>query len=873
MNIAYYKKYEPFFGSWYITRKLGQGNFGKVFQIERQEFDETYKAALKIITVPQSESEIKSVMASGMDQASVAEYFEGMAKEIVSEFKLMSTLKGNSCVVSYEDHQVITHENGLGRDILIRMELLTPLIDYIQTNKMTRRDVIKLGIDMCNALVLCQKRNIIHRDIKLENIFVSEDEHFKLGDFGIARTIEKTSGGLSKKGTYTYMAPEVYKGEEYGSSVDIYSLGIVMYRLLNNNRTPFLPPLPEKIKHSDADKALTLRIGGKIIPKPANADGRLAEIVLKACAYNSKERYSSPMEMRTELEAISYDSVEGEDIYPKGDEVAVEPNEYVATEDSVVPFEKSKSDEGTVSIFGDDKSKAKEEQKKLSQPEEVKEEIPEPKESEEPKDPDKPKPPEPGEGKGGRSTKYAMWGLVACIILVFILIIALRPSEGDAEEYIAEQPAETIIEEATNEDEEYVAQEVIEELEPVYEEEPVVPDYITIGGRQYSISLTELELSLFSLANEDIEPLRYMVHLEQLSIFAGPIDDLTPLSSLSNLIELNLSGDYISDLNPLSNLTNLEILVLGGRGNQINDLSPLSNLTNLRSLTLWGDKFNDFSFLTNVTSLTELNLQTMELSNDDIIQLGYLVHLEGLSIGMSGLYDVSPLSNLTNLEWLNLYKNQINDVSFLSNLSNLEGLGLSYNQISDVSVLSNLPNLEWLSLYANQISDVSVLSSLTNLEVLWLGNNQISDISVLSNLPNLERLDLKHNQISDVSVLSNLSNLEWLDLWNTEINDVSALSGLTNLEWLSLRQNQISDISSLSNLLNLEELCLMDNQISDISTLSNLPSLERLHLAFNQISDISALSNLPNLVSLDLRDNQINDWSPVSHIENVHGRP
>ena len=88
-----------------------------------------------------------------------------------------------------------------------------------------------MGVDICKALELYQKYNIIHRDIKPENIFVSDNGDFKLGDFGIARTIEKTMSDLSKKGTYNYMAPEVYQGGEYGFSVDLYSLGIVLYRI------------------------------------------------------------------------------------------------------------------------------------------------------------------------------------------------------------------------------------------------------------------------------------------------------------------------------------------------------------------------------------------------------------------------------------------------------------------------------------------------------------------------------------------------------------------------------------------------------------------------------------------------------------------
>ncbi|MDR0273228.1 MAG: serine/threonine protein kinase [Clostridiales bacterium] len=323
MDVTYYKKYEPFFGSWRITKTLGEGSFGKVFEIKREDFDEIYKSALKVITVPQSESELKSIMNNGMDDISATEYFRSVVKEIVSEFVLMSKLKGNSNVVSYEDHQVIQHEGKIGWDILIRMELLTSLPDYARDNALKHRDVIKLGIDICNALELCQKRNIIHRDIKPENIFVSEDGYYKLGDFGIARTIEKAGSGLSKKGTYTYMAPEIYKGGGYGSSVDIYSLGIVMYRLLNGNRAPFLPPYPEKISPSDMDASLIKRMSGEKFPAPAGAEGRLAEIILKACSYNPAERYSSPIQMRQELEAVNYESGEAKIIYPKGDVVSI----------------------------------------------------------------------------------------------------------------------------------------------------------------------------------------------------------------------------------------------------------------------------------------------------------------------------------------------------------------------------------------------------------------------------------------------------------------------------------------------------------------------------------------------------------------------
>ena len=304
MDISYYKKYEPIFGEWSIVREIGEGSFGKVFEIERRDFGYTYKAALKAITIPQSRSEIERIADDGMGPESITAYFRGFVQELVEEFRIMSKLKGESNIVSYEDHRVIEHTDEIGWDVFIRMELLTPLTKYAKEHGISRADVIRLGIDICSALELCRKNNIIHRDIKPENIFVSDNGKFKLGDFGIAKTVEKTTGGLSKKGTYTYMAPEVYKGEAYGASVDIYSLGIVLYRFMNNNRTPFLPPYPTPIKYADRESAMARRIKGETLPAPANADEALSRVILKACAYSPKDRYLSPSDMRRDLEAL-----------------------------------------------------------------------------------------------------------------------------------------------------------------------------------------------------------------------------------------------------------------------------------------------------------------------------------------------------------------------------------------------------------------------------------------------------------------------------------------------------------------------------------------------------------------------------------------
>ena len=315
---------------WNVTRLLGEGGYGKVFEIERSEFGQTYRAALKVITVPQSSAEVRSVISEGMSVSQAEAYFHGIVEELMHEFSIMFKLKGTANVVSCEDLRVLEHPDGIGWDILIRMELLHPLLPYVYQHPMARRDIIRLGIDICKALELCQRYNIIHRDIKPENIFISDNGDYKLGDFGIARTIERTSSGLSKKGTYSYMAPEVYAGKEYGFSVDTYSLGLVLYRMLNKNRGPFLPQPPEAITFSSREQAQGRRISGEALPRPFYGEGRLGEIVLKACAFDPKDRYSSPQQLRQELEAILYTQTDAAVIYPDGDELTMDRESYAS---------------------------------------------------------------------------------------------------------------------------------------------------------------------------------------------------------------------------------------------------------------------------------------------------------------------------------------------------------------------------------------------------------------------------------------------------------------------------------------------------------------------------------------------------------------
>lgn len=291
---------------WKITEKIGEGSYGKVYKAQRTEQGKTFYSAIKVITIPSSQGELSSVRSESPDEQSVKEYFHTLVEECIQEVNTMEYFRGNSHVVSVEDYKVVEYLDDIGWDIYIRMEYLTGFLDYCMGKELTEKDVIQLGIDLCKALEYCQKQNIIHRDIKPENIFVSRFGEYKLGDFGIARELERNASGLSKKGTFSYMAPEMYKGENYDHRADIYSLGIVLYRLRNHNRLPFINLGKQLITYRDKENALTRRMSGEELPAPAEAGKGLGQVILKACAYNREDRYQNAADFREELEMLKY---------------------------------------------------------------------------------------------------------------------------------------------------------------------------------------------------------------------------------------------------------------------------------------------------------------------------------------------------------------------------------------------------------------------------------------------------------------------------------------------------------------------------------------------------------------------------------------
>ena len=296
-----------------ITELVGQGGFGTVYKaVKKNKAMETVRA-LKHISLPSRKQWTDIYNSMGNDMVRTDEYFDGILQEILNEIRILADLtsKGVKNVVWYYENEIEDTPSPKHYDIYLLMEYLTALPNYIETHEIKVKDVIKIGTDILSALIECHKRKIIHRDIKTDNIFVSDEGDFKLGDFGVSKKLSDRSRATSMKGTPNYIAPEVYLGEPYDASVDLYSLGIVLYRLLNYNRNPFMPEYPASYDSEDEDKAFELRMKGETPSYPAFAVGEFGDIILKSIS-NKDNRFKSAAEFKEALENVASTMTEEE---------------------------------------------------------------------------------------------------------------------------------------------------------------------------------------------------------------------------------------------------------------------------------------------------------------------------------------------------------------------------------------------------------------------------------------------------------------------------------------------------------------------------------------------------------------------------------
>lgn len=294
------RQYEPFFDIWWLKdeKPLGEGHSGVVVAIN----DGNVDAALKVIALPKDEKQLNTLYETYGSMEYVNAVVDQEYQFAVQEIEIMRKLKGLSNIVCFEDSKIFSRNDVHGWDIVIRMERLIQLTDDFM-RRMKREQILKMWSDLVTGLFYCERNGIVHLDIKPDNIFYtgSNMNLYKLGDFGVSIRAEngKVKEGVMQ-GSPAYMSPEIYYGQGGDIRSDIYSLGLVIYELFNNNTLPFMAKGGSR---EELEAAIRRRINpGQEIPPLKSLDGRLSKILMRCLRYDPNQRYQTVRELHEELQ-------------------------------------------------------------------------------------------------------------------------------------------------------------------------------------------------------------------------------------------------------------------------------------------------------------------------------------------------------------------------------------------------------------------------------------------------------------------------------------------------------------------------------------------------------------------------------------------
>ncbi|MGI6168340.1 MAG: Stk1 family PASTA domain-containing Ser/Thr kinase [Christensenellales bacterium] len=210
-----------------------------------------------------------------------------------------------------ESLEGFSHENIVGINELecidgvyyIEMEYIEgeTLKEYVRRKgPLPCKEAADIAIQICRALAYTHEKNLIHRDIKSQNILILSDGKIKVADFGIARDVSSstmTYGGDGVMGSVHYLSPEQARGETVGKKTDIYSLGIVLYEMLTGS-LPFT---------GDTTVAIALKHINEEVPPPEltvpSIPRAFSNIVRKATHKEPRLRYATMAQLEADLVA------------------------------------------------------------------------------------------------------------------------------------------------------------------------------------------------------------------------------------------------------------------------------------------------------------------------------------------------------------------------------------------------------------------------------------------------------------------------------------------------------------------------------------------------------------------------------------------
>lgn len=250
------------------------------------------KFILKHISIPESQVQVEALILTGScaDEASAKTYYTSVAGDLKEELAALSKAAEGKGFVAYNGYQIAEKENGVGFDAYLLGTYRRSLGAYAKKNAFTHLQAVNLAMDLCAALASCREAGYLYIDLKPENVFLT-GEQYAIGDIGFLPLDALAYAAFPDKYVSPYSAPEVRDlFSSVNTTVDTYALGMILYGIYNGGRLPFED-------ETDPEAALARRLKDEPIPAPVYADYEMAEIILKAIAFDPKERWKTPAEM------------------------------------------------------------------------------------------------------------------------------------------------------------------------------------------------------------------------------------------------------------------------------------------------------------------------------------------------------------------------------------------------------------------------------------------------------------------------------------------------------------------------------------------------------------------------------------------------
>ncbi len=285
-------------GTWTIEDMI-EGEAGiNLYKAEKHTDQGQVLSLVKIIPIPENNDVMDELMEEEGCREAAELRLRIMLDSYVQNIKQQEKMRACPNILGVEEYAVEKRPESAGWILYERTAFAESLDVYIYKREKAV-DAVRLGQDICKALECCEKTGLDIHSITKGQIYHNGDM-FLLGKLDNNITDAYNSFGL-KVGTLLYLAPELQKGQADHRSA-IYSLGLIMYWVLNHYKMPFMPDgyANPEVK----DKAMQMRLTGVAFPD-LDVPADLNKILHKACAFKPEDRYQTAEEFRSALDRFA----------------------------------------------------------------------------------------------------------------------------------------------------------------------------------------------------------------------------------------------------------------------------------------------------------------------------------------------------------------------------------------------------------------------------------------------------------------------------------------------------------------------------------------------------------------------------------------